>query len=67
MAGDEILEGPAEEPAAVVVGDAHGFYCLMVERDLDAVSIEGDADAVRAILALLPPVQRADATVAISG
>ena len=67
VAGDEILEGPAEEPAAVVVGDARGFYCLMVERDLDAVSIEGDADAVRAILALLPPVQRAGATVAITG
>ena len=32
-----------------------GFYRLMVDRDLDAVSVEGDAEAVRSMLASLPP------------
>ena len=57
MSGREIVEGPVETPEAVIVGDSAGFYNLMVERDLDAVSVEGDVDAVRALLAALPSVQ----------
>jgi DNA-binding HxlR family transcriptional regulator len=56
LVGHEIHAGPGEDPDAVVVSDAPGFYCLLVDRDLDAVTIDGDANAVRAMLAALPPV-----------
>ena len=36
---------------------AAGFYRLLVGRDLGAVSIEGDVDAVGELLAALPPVR----------
>jgi DNA-binding HxlR family transcriptional regulator len=54
--GDTVVEGPLESPSAVVSGQPADFYCLMVDRDADAVSIEGDRDAVTAMLASLPPV-----------
>ena len=57
VSGREIVEGPIDDAQAVIVGDSAGFYNLMVERDLDAVSVEGDVDAVRALLAALPSVQ----------
>ena len=56
VAGDEIIAGALSEPDAVVVGDAPDFYCLMVDRNIEAVTIEGDVDAVRTMLAALPPV-----------
>jgi DNA-binding HxlR family transcriptional regulator len=59
--GDEVVDGAIAEPDAVISGDPPGFYCLMVERDIDAVSIDGDAGAVRAMLDSLPP-QPADVT-----
>lgn len=52
----EVFEGTIENPEAVIVADGSGFYHLMVERDLDAVSVEGDIEAVRAMLAALPNV-----------
>jgi DNA-binding HxlR family transcriptional regulator len=52
----DVVDGAIDEPDAVVVGDTPAFYCLMVDRDPGAVSIEGDADAVRTMLAALPPV-----------
>jgi DNA-binding HxlR family transcriptional regulator len=52
--GNRILVGGLERTDAVIVGDATGFYRLLVERDLGAVSIEGDVDAVRGMLAALP-------------
>jgi DNA-binding HxlR family transcriptional regulator len=55
--GGEIVAGPLESPDAVVSGDAPGFYGLMVDRDVEAVSIDGDVDVVRAMLATLPAVQ----------
>lgn len=63
--GDEIVRGPLSEPDAVVVSDAPGFYALLVDRDIDAVSVEGDADVVRALLAALPPPQTAAASVTV--
>jgi DNA-binding HxlR family transcriptional regulator len=57
LVGDAIHEGASEEPDARVVGDAPGFYCLLVERDLSAVTVEGDTHVVQALLASLPPVQ----------
>jgi DNA-binding HxlR family transcriptional regulator len=47
--------GPAEQPDAVVSGDAAGFYHLVVDRDLDAVAVRGSRTAVRELLAKLPP------------
>lgn len=51
---DAIVEGPIEDPDAIVSGDAPGFYCLMVDRSVDGVAIEGDASAVEGMLAALP-------------
>ena len=59
MVDHQILSGALDDPDAVVVGDGSGFYHLMVERDLGAVSIEGDVEAVRAMLAALPPAPAA--------
>jgi DNA-binding HxlR family transcriptional regulator len=56
VAGGEVIDGVLPDPDAIVVGDAPGFYCLMVERDLDAVAVEGDVAAVRAMVESLPPV-----------
>ena len=55
FAEGEVHDGPLDEPDAVIVGDPAGFYCLLVDRELDAVSIEGDAAAVRAMVESLPP------------
>jgi DNA-binding HxlR family transcriptional regulator len=57
----EVVAGPLERPDAVISGDPPAFYGLMVDRDLDAVSIEGDVEVVRALIAALPPVAAADA------
>jgi DNA-binding HxlR family transcriptional regulator len=56
---DTVVEGPIEDPAAVVSGDPQGFYCLMVDRSTEGVSIEGDGGAVEAMLASLPSVPSA--------
>jgi hypothetical protein len=53
----EIVEGPLAEPDAVVVGAPADFYALLVNHDLDAVSIEGNSDTVAAIVAALPPAR----------
>jgi hypothetical protein len=60
--GREIRTGPIDEPEAVVVAEPAGFYALMVDRDLDAVTIEGDRAAVAAMLDALPPVALETAT-----
>ena len=57
----EVVAGPLDQPEAVVSADPPGFYGLMVDRDLGAVSIEGDVEVVRAMVAALPPVAAADA------
>jgi DNA-binding HxlR family transcriptional regulator len=51
-----VVEGPIDAPDAVVTGDPPAFYCLMVDRDLDRVTIEGSSDAVRELVAALPAV-----------
>ena len=50
----EVVSGHIEEPEAVIVGDGSSFFHLMVDRELGAVSIEGDVGAVRAMLEALP-------------
>jgi hypothetical protein len=49
-------EGALVDPDAVVTGNASGFYGLVVDRDLGTVTIEGDEQAVRNVLATLPAV-----------
>lgn len=51
----DVVAGTLGDPEAVVVGDAPGFYCLLVDRDIDAVAIEGRTDVVEDMLASLPP------------
>jgi len=60
----QILNGAIDDPEAVIVADGSGFYHLMVEHDLGAVSVEGDVEAVRAMLAALPlaPLEAAPAS-----
>ncbi|MDH4104407.1 MAG: helix-turn-helix transcriptional regulator [Thermoleophilia bacterium] len=55
IADGEARAGGTDGPDAVVIGDAAGFYRLFVDRDIDAVSVEGSADALGALLAVLPP------------
>jgi DNA-binding HxlR family transcriptional regulator len=52
--GGEIVEGPLVKPDAVVLGAPADFYKLMVDHDLEAVSVEGDVAAVKAMLETLP-------------
>jgi DNA-binding HxlR family transcriptional regulator len=57
--GREIHAGPIDAAQAVVTGDAPGFYRLLVDRELDAVAIDGDAAVVRELLEMLPPARAA--------
>ena len=61
---DAIVEGSIDEPDAVIAGDASAFYRLLVDRDLDAVSIEGRSEAIREMLAALPRTAQPDPVVA---
>jgi DNA-binding HxlR family transcriptional regulator len=53
--GNRVVCGSVSEPEAVVVAEAPGFFGLMVERDLDAVTINGDRHVVETMLSHLPP------------
>lgn len=54
LAAGTVVQGGIDDPDAVIVGDAPGFYRLMVDRELDGVSIQGDVDVVRTLLEALP-------------
>jgi DNA-binding HxlR family transcriptional regulator len=54
---NEVHEGSIDAPDAVITGDSPDFYCLMVDRDIDAVEIDGDTGLVQAMVDALPPVQ----------
>ena len=60
MSDGHVVEGPIDAPDAVVAGKPPAFYCLLVERDVDAVEVTGDADLVRALVASLPPAPPAE-------
>jgi DNA-binding HxlR family transcriptional regulator len=47
--------GSAVDPEAVVETNVQGFYHLLVDRDLDGVTIRGSTAAVAAMLDTLPP------------
>ena len=50
----EPLDGPVDDPHAVVECDRTGFYRLVVDRDLACISIDGDAGLVRSLIDSLP-------------
>jgi DNA-binding HxlR family transcriptional regulator len=50
----QVREGPGERVDAVVEADRAGFFHLVVDRDLDAVSVRGSRAAVRTLLEALP-------------
>jgi DNA-binding HxlR family transcriptional regulator len=52
--GNRVVCGRVPDPEAVVIAEAPGFYGLMVDRDLDAVTIDGDRQVVEAMLDRLP-------------
>ncbi len=60
--GDEVAHlvngcaagGAIETPDVVVTTDAIGFYHLLVDRDLDGITVDGDSEALAAFLAALP-------------
>ncbi len=54
VADGKVGAGGIEDPDAVIVADPPGFFRLMVDRDLDAVSVDGDVEVVRAMLEALP-------------
>lgn len=47
----------AEAPDATVEATARGFYVLFVDRDVDAVSIEGDREAVERLVRAVPDIE----------
>jgi DNA-binding HxlR family transcriptional regulator len=50
-----VREGPSTRPDAVVESDPAGFFRLLVDRRLDAVTVRGSKTAVRRLLDALPP------------
>jgi len=57
----DVLARPAEQPDAVITAAPEGFYRLVVDRDLDAVSVRGSRTAVRRVLETLPQTASANA------
>jgi DNA-binding HxlR family transcriptional regulator len=57
----EIVATADGDADAVITADTAGFYCLLVERDTNAVTIDGDANLVRELLAALPAARPAAA------
>ena len=62
---EAIFEGAIDDPEAVVIGDAPGFYRLMVDRDLGGITVEGSTGAVEAMLASLPSAPAGEAVAAV--
>ncbi len=55
VSGTTAVPGSADAPDAVIEGSVAGFYHLLVDRDLDGVTIHGSRTAVEAMLDKLPP------------
>jgi DNA-binding HxlR family transcriptional regulator len=56
--------GPVADAAAVIECDRSGFYRLLVDRDLECVSVDGDAGLVRSLIEALPYGETAPAATA---
>jgi hypothetical protein len=50
-----VVEGHTARPDAVISGDGTCFYRLVVDRDPDAVTVDGSRAALRRLLETLPP------------
>jgi DNA-binding HxlR family transcriptional regulator len=50
----EPRSGHAESPDVVVTSDRAGFYHFIVDRDLTCVTIDGDEELARSLIASLP-------------
>jgi DNA-binding HxlR family transcriptional regulator len=50
----EVRAGPGERTDAVVETDPEGFFHLLVDHDLDAVTVRGNRAAVRTLVETLP-------------
>ena len=61
----KVVAGAIDEPDATIVGTRSTSIDCMVDRDLDAVVVDGDAEAVRSMLASLPNVPSAAAAPAV--
>jgi DNA-binding HxlR family transcriptional regulator len=57
----QVREGPGERTDAVVEADRAGFFHLVVDRNLEAVTVHGNRAAVRTLLETLPPRSAAHA------
>lgn len=55
VADGDAYAGSPDDPVAVIEGDVAAFYELLVNRDLDAVTVRGSKNAVRDLLTTLPP------------
>jgi len=54
----EAVAGAAEEPDVVVTGDPPAIFCMLVDRRLDLVSVEGDRELLEQLLDAAPrPVE----------
>jgi DNA-binding HxlR family transcriptional regulator len=67
LADGESRAGPVEDPDAIVECEPVGFYELVVNRNLDAVEVEGDVQAVSGLLEMLPYAGARAAGVATAG
>jgi DNA-binding HxlR family transcriptional regulator len=47
-------EGQVNDPDAVITSDRAGFFHLVVDRDFTCVTVTGDEDLVRSLVASLP-------------
>lgn len=55
VGGSEVQARAADSPDVVVEADVAGFYRLLVNRDLDAVTVRGNRATVLELLEALPP------------
>lgn len=62
--GGESREGHAESPDTVVRCDRSGFFHLVVDRELNGVSVSGDETTLQPLLATLPRLERDSVPVA---
>jgi DNA-binding HxlR family transcriptional regulator len=54
IAGGVVRSGSLADPDVVIEADPQGFYHLLVDRDLDAVELSGDREALERLLDRLP-------------
>ena len=50
----ETVTGPVEDPDVVIEGDAEGIYHLFVDRKLSCVTVRGDREKLKALVAAAP-------------